>query len=209
MISSPHLATTILFNVSRWLILYLNVCVATSALESLDTPGCHVPFSFEPILAELEGGRYMVPTIPASLANLIHKTGGRGSGGGGVRGRGSGGGDDRVIRGGGGGVRGGGGRGGGGGGGGCIGGGATANKRKASTIGGGGGQEYGYGYGCVTKLTCPPCTLGTGRTSVPSCQGRSSWPYTVQFFARTGTCVGCAGSTVGRNSHTSLPPPHR
>ena len=56
MISSPHLATTLLFDVSwRW-ILYLNRCVAALASESLDSPGCQVPFSLDPILADLEGG---------------------------------------------------------------------------------------------------------------------------------------------------------
>ena len=38
-ISSPHLATTLLFNLSRRWSLYLNRCVDVSALESLDTPG--------------------------------------------------------------------------------------------------------------------------------------------------------------------------
>ena len=56
MISSLHLTTTLLFGASRRWSLYLDMCVAVSALESLDAPGCCVPFSLEPILAELEGG---------------------------------------------------------------------------------------------------------------------------------------------------------
>ena len=56
MISSPDLAMTFLFDMLwRWS-LYLNRCVAASALECLDAQGCQVPLSLEPILAELEGG---------------------------------------------------------------------------------------------------------------------------------------------------------
>ena len=56
MISSLHLSTTLLFDVSRQWILYLNRCVAALVLESLDTPGCCAPFPLEPILSALEGG---------------------------------------------------------------------------------------------------------------------------------------------------------
>ena len=55
MISSLHLATTIIFDVLRRWSLYLNRCVVAFAPQSLDDSGCHVPFSLEPILAELEG----------------------------------------------------------------------------------------------------------------------------------------------------------
>ena len=57
--------------------------MAALASESLDAPGYHVPFSYKPILADLEGGRYVGPILPASLAELLHKTGGRGGGSGG------------------------------------------------------------------------------------------------------------------------------
>ena len=80
MISPPHLTTTLIFDVLRRWILYLNMCVAALESESLDALGCHVPFSLDPILADLEGERYVVPILPASLADLLHKTGGRGGG---------------------------------------------------------------------------------------------------------------------------------
>ena len=80
-ISPPQLSTTLLFDVLwRWS-LYLNRCVAALALESLDTLGCHVLLFLDPILAELEGGRYVVPILPASLADMLQKTGGKGSNG--------------------------------------------------------------------------------------------------------------------------------
>ena len=46
----------------------------------VEAPGDSVPFSLEPILVEMEGGRYMSPILPASLSNLI--TGRRPAGGG-------------------------------------------------------------------------------------------------------------------------------
>ena len=77
-ISSPHIATTLLFGVLQWWSLYLNRCMAVLALKSLDTPGCHFPFYLEPILDELEGGQYVVPILPTALGDLVSKTGGRG-----------------------------------------------------------------------------------------------------------------------------------
>ena len=71
MISSPHLAPTLLFDVSRRWSQYLNRCVVASSSEVVETPGGSVPFSFEPIMVELEGGRYIIPILPASLANLV------------------------------------------------------------------------------------------------------------------------------------------
>ena len=56
--------------------------MATLASESLNSPGCHVPFLLDTILADLEGGRYVGPILPVSLLELINKTSGRGSGGG-------------------------------------------------------------------------------------------------------------------------------
>ena len=50
MISPLHLSTAVLFDVSRQWSLYLNRCVAASALDSLDDLGCHVPFLIKPIL---------------------------------------------------------------------------------------------------------------------------------------------------------------
>ena len=81
-ISSPHLATTLIFDVSgRW-ILYLNRYVAALVSDYLNAPGSHAPFLLKPILSELEGGRYMGPIIPESLAYLVNKTSGRGGGSG-------------------------------------------------------------------------------------------------------------------------------
>ena len=71
MISSPHLSTTLLFDVSRRWSQYLNRCVAASASELEEAPGASVLFSLEPILIKLEGGQYIGPILPASLADLI------------------------------------------------------------------------------------------------------------------------------------------
>ena len=73
-ISSPHLATTLLFDVSRRWSQYLDRCVAVSASEVEEAPGASVPFSLEPILVELEGGRYIGPILPASLAAAAEAT---------------------------------------------------------------------------------------------------------------------------------------
>ena len=70
MISSPHLATTLLFDVLRRWSQYLNRCMAALASEVEEAPGANVPFLLEPILVKLEGGCYIGPIIPASLANL-------------------------------------------------------------------------------------------------------------------------------------------
>ena len=118
MISSPHIATTLLFDVLRRWSLYLNRCVAASASESLDAPGCQVPFSLEPILAELEIGRHVSPILLLALGELVSRPNWRGGGGGGSSG-------------------GGGSYGGSSGGNGGGDGGATANKSKYSATGGG------------------------------------------------------------------------
>ena len=56
MISSPHLAATLLFDVSwRWS-QYPNRCVEALDLEVVEVPGGSVPFSLEPILVDMEGG---------------------------------------------------------------------------------------------------------------------------------------------------------
>ena len=99
MISSPHLATTLLFDVSpRWS-LYLNRCVDVLASESLDAPGCQVPFLIKPILAELEGGQYVGPILPMALGDLVSRANVRGGGGdGGGSGGGGGSGADPTKR---------------------------------------------------------------------------------------------------------------
>ena len=67
---------------SQWWNLYLNRRVAASVSESLDALGCQAPFSLEPILAELEGGRYVGPIPPIALRDLVSRSRGRGGGGG-------------------------------------------------------------------------------------------------------------------------------
>ena len=73
-ISSPHIATTLLFDLSRQWSLYLNKCMSESASEPLDTSGSHVTFSLDKILSDLDGGRYVGPILLASLADLVHMT---------------------------------------------------------------------------------------------------------------------------------------
>ena len=94
MISSPHLSTKLLFDVSRRWSQYLNTCVAALASEVEEAPGASVPFSLEPILVELEGGRYTCPILPDSLAELVtgRRPAGRSAPKGGVDGNGGGGG---------------------------------------------------------------------------------------------------------------------
>ena len=75
-ISSPHLATTLIYDVSQQWSLYLNRRVAVSATKALDAPGSNAPFSFKPILVEIEWGAICWPD-PSGLT-------GRPSCGGGV-----------------------------------------------------------------------------------------------------------------------------
>ena len=92
-----------MFDVSRGWSLYLNLCVKAFSSEDLGAPGATVPFSVETIILDFEGGRYVVPLIPATLIELvIGRLHGGGNGGGvgssssgsgsGVRGDSSGGG---------------------------------------------------------------------------------------------------------------------
>ena len=86
MISSPHPATKLLYDVSRQWIQYLNRCVDASASEVVEAPKDSVPFSLEPILVDLDGGRYMGPILPGSLEDFLvgrRAEGGNSSGGGG------------------------------------------------------------------------------------------------------------------------------
>ena len=41
------------------------------ASEVVEAPGARVHFFLEPVLVNLEGGRYIVPIPPASLAKLV------------------------------------------------------------------------------------------------------------------------------------------
>ena len=71
-ISSPHLATTLLFDVLRRWSQYLKMCVAASALEAEEAPGVSGPLSLKKNPGRAGGGgRYIVPILPASLVDLI------------------------------------------------------------------------------------------------------------------------------------------
>ena len=90
--------------------------VTSSASDALEDPGGNFPILLDPILVELEGGRYWVPILPVPLADLLtgrsivggseNSSGGSGSGVGSVnsggRSRGGGGNGDVRSRGGGG-----------------------------------------------------------------------------------------------------------
>ena len=75
MISSPHLATTLLFDVSRRWSQYLNTCVAASAPEVEEALGASVPFSLGPILVDLEGGATMAPLSLTHWTTLFQEGG--------------------------------------------------------------------------------------------------------------------------------------
>ena len=64
------------------------MCVDASALKVEEAPGASVLFSLKPILAEMEGRRYVGPVLPVTLADLLtgkHAAGGSGGGSGGGR----------------------------------------------------------------------------------------------------------------------------
>ena len=63
----------------------MNVLVS----ESLDSLGSNAAFSIEPIMVDMEGGRYFVPILPDSLADLVANTRGRGDNDSGGSSRGS------------------------------------------------------------------------------------------------------------------------
>ena len=89
-ITTPHLATTFPYNVSRCWSLYLNSCVKASSSKGVGAAGATVPFSLEPILLELEVGRYVGPLLPLPLEELVSGRRG-GSNDGGSNGNGKGG----------------------------------------------------------------------------------------------------------------------
>ena len=71
MVSSPHLTTTLIYDVSQRLSQYLSRCVTASVSEVVEVMGVVVPFSLEPILVNLEVGRYIGPILPVSLVELV------------------------------------------------------------------------------------------------------------------------------------------
>ena len=92
-ITTTHLATTLLYDVSHQWSLCLNRCITLSSSEDVGAAGATMPFSLEPIFLELEGGRYVEPLLPltlplAELVSRIHGGGGGNSVGGGTGGGG-------------------------------------------------------------------------------------------------------------------------
>ena len=88
MITTLHLAKTLLYDMSQRWSLYLKRCVIASSSEDVWAAGETVPFSLEPILLELEGARYVGLLLTLPLADLgsgrrggSSTSGGGGSGG--------------------------------------------------------------------------------------------------------------------------------
>ena len=70
-ITSPHLSTTLLYDLSQWWSLYLNMCVAASTVKALEAPEARVPFTLDPIFLGLQGGLYVILIILRSLMYFI------------------------------------------------------------------------------------------------------------------------------------------
>ena len=88
-ISSPHLATIIIYNMLQRWSQYFNSCMAASASDVVEVPGSRVPFSIKPIMVELGGGCYIRQILTIFLADLV--AGRRSAGVGATRGGGGGG----------------------------------------------------------------------------------------------------------------------
>ena len=78
MIASPHLSTTLIYDVSHWWYIYINRCMTVSHSEYLGATGEALHLSVEPILLELEGGRCMGQLLTGSLENLFSRRCGSG-----------------------------------------------------------------------------------------------------------------------------------
>ena len=70
-ISSPHLATTLIYDVSRRWSHYLNRYVAMLPSNVVEALGVSAPFSLKPIMVELEVGCYIGPILPTLLAEIV------------------------------------------------------------------------------------------------------------------------------------------
>ena len=70
-ITPPHLSTALMYDLSRRWSLYLNMCMAASYLEVLESPGSTVTFTMDTILIQLECGRYVSTIIPGAIVDLI------------------------------------------------------------------------------------------------------------------------------------------
>ena len=72
MISLPHLATTLIYYLSRRWRQYLNRCVVASDSKVVEAlGGGSAPFSFKSMQVDLEVGRYIGPILPVSLDDLV------------------------------------------------------------------------------------------------------------------------------------------
>ena len=71
MMTSSCLATTLIYDVSRQWSLHINRCISASFSNYLGATGSVVTFLIDPILVDLEGGRYMGTILPATLADLV------------------------------------------------------------------------------------------------------------------------------------------
>ena len=71
MITYPNLATSLLYDVLQRCVLYLNRSVAALELEDLEASGSTFPFTLNPILPELDGGRYIGLILPGTLMDLL------------------------------------------------------------------------------------------------------------------------------------------
>ena len=72
-ITSPHLATTLIFDVSRQWSLYLSRCVVVSLLGYLGAPGAIVPFTLDIILLYMEGGVISGTDLSDSVVKASHQ----------------------------------------------------------------------------------------------------------------------------------------
>ena len=70
-IKPPKLSTTLLYYVSRWWSLYLNRCVSTSLSEVHEAPRAMEPLTLDPILLDMEGGRYVRPILLGLFVDLV------------------------------------------------------------------------------------------------------------------------------------------
>ena len=81
MITPPHLATTLLYDVSRWWSLYLNRYVVAPSSENVGAPGATVSLLLEPIFLDMDGGQYFGPFLPMPLDERYSGIQGGGSSG--------------------------------------------------------------------------------------------------------------------------------
>ena len=189
MITSSHLATTLLYDVLQRWPLYLNMRMTALSSEDVGAPRATVPFLVEPILLDLEGGRYVGLLIPANLVDLVSmrrvdgRNGGSGNGGG-SSGRSS---------------RGGGSSGG------------NVGRDRSAICGGAGVRNGGAGGDVRVQMRyeshLPALSLRDVENCAVSWRGRPPSRSRVTFFAISVTYAECDGRTESVKTRT-FPPPH-